>query len=148
MPRTHTMRNRKQMTRFLKTLPGDVADAAVDELPRIAKDSADEARRLARSQGGVARMVAPTIRADGPTVKAGDSRPLPTSGSGWSRRRHGPENTTAALVMAAEWGSNDARFPGHGPRSAGYFLTPTMDPDEVAGRVADAMIDGVDDAAR
>lgn len=106
----------------------------------IAQVIADDARGRAQRLGGVAGLVAPTIRAKSdtvPTIVLGNARKLPLEGSGWKRKSRGGDNQTFAdIVWGAEFGgargTRSARrttqfLPWTGnDESAGYFLYPAV----------------------
>lgn len=141
------------------------AQAALRRLPReaqkemraanqaIATDIARSAEGGARIQGGVAGMLATHVKAVKdryPTVQLGDEKRLPTSGSGWSRRRSGKGQRANDLWKGAEFGGGPPRTPqlaGHphlGTR--GYFFYPAVrdNQDDALRRWTDALQKALD----
>lgn len=137
------------LRRLPRELQGEVRQASRD----IASDIASEAERTARAQGGIAAMVAPSIKAltdRYPTIQMGGEGRLPTSGDGWSRRRAGRAQRVGALWAGAEFGGGPPRTPqlaSHPHRGTrGYFLYPTVRDrqDEALGRWVDALQNALD----
>lgn len=119
----------RAIARLPKELQAELRHASKD----IASDIADEAEGRGRSQGGVAALVAPSIKALSdryPTVRLGSEARLPTSGNGWSRRRTGKGQRIADLWRGAEFGGGSARTPqfaSHPHRGTkGYFFYPAV----------------------
>jgi hypothetical protein len=117
----------------LKTLPRELQREMREASQDIARDIADEADDRARSVGGVAGLMVGHIKARKdryPVVQLGDERRLPTSGSGWSRRRAGRGQRVADLWRGAEFGGGSSRTPqlaNHPHRGTrGYFFYPAV----------------------
>lgn len=153
MTRTYTYANVEGLHRALRAVPREAAAALRDEAGGIAGDVASRAAARARSLGGVAALVAPTIRVGRdrvPKVLMGSARRLPPRDG---RPRRGPRQTIGDVIWGAEFGSD--RFTQFRPwrgndTGAGYFLWPTVRAmsDEVMGRYGDALMRAVDRAAR
>jgi hypothetical protein len=116
------------LNRALAKLPKlatvELREASLD----IANAVASDARRAAMRVGGVARHVAPTIKASRdrvPAVKMGGSGKLPST----NRSRAGGRQTVGDVIWGAEFGGRGRpttqQFQPHrGTR--GYFLWPTV----------------------
>ena len=95
------------LNRALRQLPQtalvELRNASVD----IAATVADDARGRAVALGGVARYVAPTIKASRdrvPKVRMGGARKLPKTGSWGTRKRLGNRQTVGDVIWGAEFG--------------------------------------------
>lgn len=123
------------LNKALRKLPKEAKASLRDANVRIADKVAGDARGRARSVGGVARYVEPTIRAGRdtvPVIRMGNSSPLPTSGNGWQRARTGTRQTIGDVIWGAEFGAT--RYPQFRPwkgnsGNAGYFLWPAVRDD-------------------
>ena len=123
------------LNKSIRRLPKEAKAKLRDGAERIAKKVAADAQARARSQGGIAAIVAPTIRSGRdtvPVVKMGDSTRLPTSGSDWQRNRTGKRQTIGDVIWGAEFGggrrpTTTQFLPWRGSGTgAGYFLWPTV----------------------
>lgn len=132
------------LNRTLNRLP-KVAQARLrDEAEGIASSVAEEATRRARSGSrGVVRVARYVdIRAARdrvPVVRMSGARMLPPRNG---RARSGPQQTVAAVMWGAEYGSS--RSPQFSPwggngGSAGYFLWPSVRMDDIEERYAAAL---------
>lgn len=121
------------LRRMLRQLPraasAELRDASMD----VARKVAARASSTASGQGGVAGLVAGSIRARRdrvPVVQMGGSARLPLSGNGWERKsRRGGQQTVGEVIWGAEFGSVRWRQfePWRGnDDGAGYFLWPTI----------------------
>jgi len=144
MAKTFTFSHVAGLQRTLRTLPKDLSAELRDASVDIAESVAGKASLRARMVGGVAKYVAPTIRARRdrvPKIVMGGTTRLPG--------RTGPNQTVGNVIWGAEWGSTRYRqFP---PWSReGRFLWPTVDDqsDETMERYGEALMDAVDKAAR
>lgn len=152
MTRTYTYSSIAGLRRTLRALPKEAQARLRDASQAIASDVAASASRRALSVGGVARYVAPTIRASRdrvPKVVMGGTRRLPSRGD---RPRRGGRQTVGDVIWGAEFGSD--RFRQFSPwrgndRGAGYFLWPTVrgEAPEIMDRYGEALMDAVDKAA-
>jgi hypothetical protein len=153
MARTYTFNNVAGLRRALNSLP-KVAQAEIRGASlAIAQDIAPKAAARARQVGGVAKYVAPTIKARRdrvPKIVMGGTKRLPARDG---RPRRGPNQTVGNVVWGAEFGSD--RFPQFRPwrgndDGAGYFLWPTVrdDSDEIMERYDDAVMAAVDRVSR
>ena len=115
----------------LRRLPADVTRKLRDASVGIASNVATKAGSRARSVGGVAVLVAPSIKATRdrvPVIKMGGS---------------GKNQTIGNVIWGAEFGSS--RFPQfQPPTKPGYFLWATV-ADE-SGEIMDAYGDALGDA--
>jgi hypothetical protein len=143
------IRGIKGLNKTLRQLPKEAKVRLRDASVAIASDVAREATSRATGQGGIARYVAPTIRAARgtvPTIKMGGSRALPPHEG---RARTGSRQTVGDIVWGAEYGATHYRQfkPWGGTAgSAGYFLWPSIDMDEVEQAYGDALLDACRDA--
>lgn len=142
------------LNKALRKLPKEASAKLRDASQDIAKKIASDAADAARSQGGLAAIVAPSIRASRdrvPVVRMGDSSPLPTSGTGYTRSRSGTRQTVGDVIWGAEFGGGARptttqfrpwRGSGNG---AGYFLFPTVkDAHEfIQDEYSDALLDAL-----
>lgn len=126
------------LNKSIRRLPKEAKVHLRDGAERIAKKVAADAQGRAKSQGGVAALVAPTIRSGRdtvPVVKMGDSTRLPTSGSDWQRSRTGRRQTIGDVIWGAEFGggrrpTTTQFLPWRGSDTgAGYFLFPSVRAD-------------------
>lgn len=149
MTRTYTYANVEGLHRALRAVPREASVALRDEAGGIAGDVASRAAARARSLGGVAALVAPTIRVGRdrvPKVLMGSARRLPPRDG---RPRRGSRQTIGDVIWGAEWGSD--RFAQFPPRSRdGRFLFRTVRAmgDGILDRYGDALMRAVDRAAR
>jgi hypothetical protein len=139
------------LNRTLRTLPRTASANLRDASQTIAGHVAAAAATRARGLGGVAALVAPTIRASRdrvPVVKMGGSGRLPTAGDGWSRTRQGQRQTIGDVIWGAEFGSTEHRQ--FQPWGHGYFLWPTVEDSRqfIEDAYGDAILEAVDEAAR
>lgn len=123
------------LNKALRKLPKEAKAKLRDANVRIAAKVASDAASRATQVGGIARHVAPTIRAGRdtvPVVRMGSSQPLPVAGNGWSRSRDGKRQTIGDVIWGAEFGGGarptTTQFsPWRGnDDGAGYFLFPTV----------------------
>lgn len=132
MARTQVYRNVTGVNKALRRLPKVAAARIRDASEDIAGQIASDARASAQGQGGIAALVAPTIRAGRdrvPLVKMGSSQKLPESGDGWERKRSGDKQTIGDVIWGAEFGASQwTQFkPWLGSDTgAGYFLYPAV----------------------
>jgi hypothetical protein len=148
--RTSTYNNIAGLHRALRQLPKEASvklrDASVD----IARMVADDARGRALRVGGVAKYVAPTIKATRdrvPVVKMGGSGKLPST----SRRRLGGRQTVGDVIWGAEFGgqrrpTTQQFMPWRGSSTgAGYFLWPAVraNSDDIQERYSQALLDAL-----
>ena len=158
MAKTLTFYQVEGLNRTLRALPREATAKLRDASQAIAAKVASDAAAAARSQGGIAAIVAPTIRAGRdrvPLVRMGNSSPLPTSGNGWTRGRSGKRQTIGDVIWGAEFGGGarptTRQFkPWLGnDTGAGYFLWPTVrgDREFIENAYGDAILDAVDEAS-
>lgn len=123
------------LNKALRKLPKETTVKLRDAAQQIAGEVASEASGRASSVGGVAKYVAPTIKASRdrvPVIKMGGSSRLPASGDGWARSRNGSRQTVGDVIWGAEYGggarpSTQQFAPWKGNSTgAGYFLWPTV----------------------
>jgi hypothetical protein len=147
MPRSYTFRTapglRKALARIPKELGPEVRDASVRVADRVSGIAASRARSLP----GVAKHVAPSIRAKRdrvPVIQMGGSARLPSGGR------------VGDVIWGAEFGGGRrkttrqfAPWRGSGDGS-GYFLYPTVrdNYDEAMEEYGRAVVAAVDKAAR
>jgi len=147
MPKTTTYRTIAGLNKALRKLPKEATVRLRDASVEIAADVAKKARTRALSVGGVAKLVAPTIRATRdkvPVVKVGSAKRLPPHNG---KRRTGPRQTVADVTMGAEFGG------GKRPRTAqfmpvkrpGYFLYATVEDeaDNIMESYSEALLDAM-----
>lgn len=150
--RTYTYNNVAGLRRALRKLPKEVSASLREASLGIAQDVAGIAAQRARMVGGVAKYVAPTIKAKSdrvPKIVMGGTARLPGE-------RGGRNQTVGNVVWGAEFGGGrrptTRQFsPWRGNSTgAGYFLWPTVRDEsaEIMDRYGDALMDAVDDAAR
>lgn len=132
----------------LRLLPKEASSKLRDASVEIAAGIASEASGRATSVGGVAALVAPSIRATRdriPVVKMGGSAGLPTAGNGWARSRGGARQTIGDVIWGAEFGGgarpSTLQFQPHKGR-VGYFLWPTVRDrnQDIHERYSDALL--------
>lgn len=118
------------LTAALRSLPRLATDELRQASVRIAAEVAAEAADAARQVGGVARHVAPTIKATRdrvPVVKMGGTGRLPPSEG--HRTRGGSRQTVGGVIMGAEFGGQrrptTRQFRPH-RGTIGYFLWPAV----------------------
>lgn len=149
MPKTYTFAEAKGLNAVLRALPREAQSELRDASKAIAADIASKASAKATALGGVAKYVAPTIRATRdrvPVVRMGGGRRLPA----WpGRPRRGSRQTVGDVMYGAEFGSRRYRqFPP--VTRPGRFLWRVVE-DESAGitdAYGDALMRAVDKAAR
>lgn len=151
MAKTMTFYNVAGLNKTLRKLPKTASAELRDASQAIADKVAGDARGAATAQGGVARLVAPTIRAGRdrvPLVRMGSSARLPADG----RSRKGDRQTIGDVIWGAEFGGGARKttqqFRPHLGQT-GYFLWPTVrgDRDFIERAYGDAILDAIDDAA-
>jgi hypothetical protein len=123
-------------------------DASVRISGSIAKDAAADAR----SQGGLAAIVAPTIKARRdryPVVEMGGSKRLPRSGDGWRRKRSSRAQSVGDVIFGSEFGGGARKTtrqfrPHRG--TIGYFFYPAVrsGQDEALEQWLDALQSALD----
>lgn len=139
----------------LRKLPKEATAKLRDASAEIAGKVASDAAAKARSVGGVAKYVAPSIRVRRdriPMVQMGNSSRLPTAGDGWSRSRTGSRQTVGDVIWGAEFGGgltpNTRQFmPWRGSsHGAGYFLWPTVRDNrlEIAATYSEALLEALE----
>ncbi len=141
------------LNKALAKLPKEASAELRTAAKEIASDIAGEAAGKARGQGGLAALVAPTIRAVRdrvPVIKMGSARKLPTSGGDWERGRSGSRQTIGDVIWGAEFGGGardvTRQFLPHKGQT-GYFLWPTVrdNSDEMQDRYSEALLDALKD---
>lgn len=153
MPRTYTFADVKGLNRALRGLSREASVELRDASVRIAGKVAADARARADRSGGVAVLVAPTIRATRdrvPVVRMGSRKRLPPRNG---KPRRGPNQTIGNVIWGAEFGSGRyAQFqPWRGSGTgAGYFLWPAVrdDHEYIGDEYGDALMAAVDASAR
>lgn len=120
------------LNRSLRYMPGTVADELRDAAGDISQQVADDAAATASALGGVAALIAPTIRIGRervPVVRMGNSTRLPPR-DGVARK--GKRQTVGDVIFGGEFGGGardtTRQFkPWLGSDDgAGYFLWPTV----------------------
>lgn len=138
----------KTLRSLPKTASANLRDASQAIADKVAQDAAGDAR----SQGGVAALVAPSIRSGRdrvPVVRMGNSSKLPSD----TRTRRGPRQTIGDVIWGAEFGGGarptTQQFRPH-LGNTGYFLWPTVrgDREFIEQAYGDAILEAVDEAAR
>lgn len=131
------------LNRALRQLPKDLSAEMRDASQDIADDIARRAAGRARSVGGAASLVAPSVKSRRdrvPVVQMGGRTPLP------GPRGPNRTNQTVGNVWAgSEYGSR--RFSQFQPvKRPGYFLWPTVEDmhDEIADRYGEALTKAMD----
>lgn len=152
MTKTTTYTTVKGLNRALSQLPKEASAELRTAAKAIAADIAQEAQGRARGQGGLAALVAPTIRAARdrvPKIVMGSARKLPESGSDWERGRSGSRQTVGDVIWGAEFGGGardtTQQFLPHKGRT-GYFLWPTVrdNSDDMQERYSEALDDALE----
>lgn len=152
MTKTTTYKTVAGLNKALARLPKEASAQLRTASKDIAGDIADEAADRARGQGGLAALVAPTIRATRdrvPKVLMGSARKLPEEGSDWTHGRGGSRQTIGDVIWGAEFGggarASTVQFLPHKGRS-GYFLWPTVRDrsDETQARYSEALMDALE----
>ncbi len=129
--RTETYRNVAGLNRALRQLPKEASAELRDSSVKIAQAIADDARGRANRVGGVAKLVAPTIRGTRdrvPVVKMGSTGRLPQP-----RGPNRGKQTIGDVIFGAEFGGGKftsgarvtTQFKPHLGHT-GYFLWPTV----------------------
>lgn len=122
----------KDLNRSLRYMPAEIADELRDASGTIAGRVATEAAARATATGGVAALIAPSIRVGRervPVVRMGAATKLPPR-NGVARK--GKRQTIGDVVFGAEFGggarTTTRQFdPWRGAdEGAGYFLWPTV----------------------
>jgi hypothetical protein len=135
------------LNKALKALPKDASEELRGASMDIAQDVATRSAGEARGQGGVAALVAPTIRVARdriPAVRMGNSTRIDPD-------RTGDRQTIGDIMWGAEFGgrrrSTTQQFlPWRGSGSgAGYFLWPTVRAmeDQIQDRYSEALDDAL-----
>lgn len=150
MARTLRFRDVDGLYKTLRTLPREASATLRKASVVIAGDVASKAAVRARQTRGVAKYVAPTLKARSdriPKVAMGGTKRLPG--------RRGEHQTVGDVMWGAEFGGQRRRttqqfapWRGNG-EDAGYFLWPTIraEYDTVIERYGEALKDAVDRAA-
>lgn len=153
MTKTTTYTTVKGLNRALSQLPKEASAELRTAAKAIASDIAQEAQGRAKGQGGLAALVAPTIRAARdrvPVIKMGGSGKLPAAGNDWEHSRSGGRQTIGDVIWGAEFGGRGRpttqQFLPH-KGTAGYFLWPTVRDrsDEMQDRYSQALDDALGD---
>lgn len=141
------------LNKALRKLPKEASTELRNASLAISRDIAKEAAGRARSQGGLAALVAPSIKAKYdrvPAIKMGSTAKLPEEGSDWTHSRGGSRQTIGDVIWGAEFGgkgrATTQQFMEHrGTR--GYFLWPTVrdNSDEMQDRYSEALLDALGD---
>lgn len=135
------------LNKALKTLPKEASGTLREASMDIAQDVASGAASEARSQGGIAALVAPTIRVARdriPAVRMGNSTRIDPD-------RTGERQTIGDLMWGAEFGgrrraTTQQFLPWRGSGTgAGYFLWPTVRgmEDQIQDRYSEALDDAL-----
>lgn len=135
------------LNKALKSLPKEASGTLREASMDIAQDVASRSASEARSQGGIAALVAPTIRVARdriPAVRMGNSTRIDSE-------RDGDRQTIGDIMWGAEFGgrrrSTTQQFlPWRGSGSgAGYFLWPTVRgmEDQIQDRYSEALDDAL-----
>ena len=147
MARATTVKDVRGLNAALRRLPKEASAQLRVAAKAIAADIAGEAAERARGLGGVAGLVAPTIRASKdrvPVVKMGGTGKLPDAGSDWTHARSGPRQTVGDVIFGAEFGGGardtTQQFRPH-KGTQGYFLWPTVRDrsDDIQERYGEAL---------
>lgn len=149
MPKTYTFTEVRGLNAMLRSLPREAQSELRDASKEIAAGIASKARAKATGLGGVAKHVAPTIRATRdrvPVVRMGGSQRLPA----WpGRPRRGSRQTVGDIMYGAEFGSR--RYPQFPPVTRpGRFLWRVVEDESssITDAYGDALMRAVDKAAR
>ena len=146
------------LNKALAKLPKEASAELRTAAKEIASDIAGEAQGRARGLGGLAEVVAPTIKAARdrvPVIKMGSSAKLPKfgrtpQGGFWERTRSGSRQTIGDVIWGAEFGGgareSTRQFLPHKGQT-GYFLWPTVRDrsDEMQDRYSEALLDALKD---
>lgn len=152
MAKTMTFYQVAGLNRALRKLPKTASSNLRDASQTIADKVAKDAAGKASAQGGVAGLVASSIRSGRdrvPLVKMGNSKRLPG-------KRSGARQTVGDVIWGAEFGGQGRpttqQFkPWRGSSTgAGYFLWPTVRDDRtfIEKEYGDALLEAIDEAAR
>ena len=147
------------LNRALRKLPKEASAELRTAAKAIAADVAKEAQERAKGQGGLAALVAPSIRAARdrvPVIKMGSAAKLPSSGNDWERGRSGKGQTIGDVIWGAEFGGGKwERTAGGGSTlqflphkgQQGYFLWPAVraNSDDMQERYSQALLDALKD---
>lgn len=134
MPKRTTYTDPRKVAKAIGKLPGLAERELDDATESIASRTASLAASRARAVGGVASLVAGSIRAQGNTVVMDGSGQL----------RDGPRQTVADVMWGAEFGSGRyAQFMPYRP-GKGYFLYGTLAAE--TARNMDTYSEALDDA--
>lgn len=126
------------LNKTLRQLPKEASAKLRDASVTIARMVAGDAAARARSVGGLAAFVAPTIKPTRdrvPKVQMGSNAKLPDAGDGWVHGRAGKRQTVGDVIWGAEFGgggrATTQQFkPWLGnDTGAGYFLWPAVRQD-------------------
>jgi len=139
------------LNKALRKLPKDATVELRDASQDVSERVALEARQEAEAQGGIAALVAPTIRARRdrvPKIAMGGTSKLPESGSDWTHSREGDRQTVGDVMWGAEFGALQwLQFqPWRGnDEGAGYFLWPAVrdNADWIDERYGEALDDAI-----
>lgn len=136
------------LNKALRKLPKEATVELRNRSVVIAAREADKAKSEATSQGGLAALVAPSIRSTRdrvPKISMGNSKRLPARNG---RARSGPNQTIGNVIWGAEFGGQRREttqqfkpWLGH----TGHFLYPTIraDSDEIHAEYSDALLDAL-----
>jgi hypothetical protein len=149
----------QDLNAVLRSIPKEANATLRDASQSIAGEVAKDAASSASAQGGVAKYVAPTIRAARdrvPYIKMGSSKLLPKEGNGWKRKsRKGGRQSIGDVMWGAEFGGGRRRTtrqfePWRGSdHGAGYFLWPSVRDNRayIEKAYGDALNEAIDKAA-
>lgn len=152
MAKTTVYNNVAGLNRTLRSIPKEANVRLRDASQEIAGEIAADAGLKAKAIGGVAALVADSIKARRdriPKVVMGGAAKLPTEGAGWSRARTGRRQTVGDVIWGAEFGSD--RFTQFSPwtgndTGSGRFLWPTV--RALSDRMMDRWSEALRDALR
>ena len=139
------------LNKALRRLPKDATARLRDASKDVASKVAADAQRRASAEGGIAALVAPTIRASRdrvPVIRMGGTQKLPTSGGDWERSRDGDRQTIGDVMWGAEFGAlaytQFKDWTGN-DEGAGYFLWPAVrgDSEWIQKRYGEALDDAL-----
>lgn len=140
------------LDRALRRLPKQASAKLRGASAGIADVVAQHARVRAFEVGGVARLIAPTIKASRdrvPVVKMGGTARLPAFGTGWERERTGTRQTVGDVIWGGEFGGgkrpSTTQFMPH-LGQVGYFLWPTVRDDAgiIRETYSEALLDALE----
>ncbi len=139
------------LNKALRKLPKTATVELRQAAKAIASKVAETAAASARAQGGIAALVAPSIRATSdrvPAIRMGNTTRLPTQGNGWQRPRTGKRQTIGDVIWGAEFGSiTYSQFSAWrgSDTGAGYFLWPAVRDDArfIADKYDEALMDAM-----